>query len=135
MRSPDQIAAAARRAKLGPKHQGAYSVSAGAGAAGPQPAWTTSLGNAYYNQPQDVLQTIQVMRERAEQAGNLQSTPQAEVSNNQGNIDIAPPNPQVVYVPAITRGMCMGSRSRHIRAFRCWERLNRFSAPVWSNMA
>ncbi|MFZ0745393.1 MAG: DUF3300 domain-containing protein [Terracidiphilus sp.] len=62
--------------------------------------WTTSLGNAYYNQPQDVLQTIQVMRERAEQAGNLQSTPQAEVSNNQGYIDIAPPNPQVVYVPA-----------------------------------
>lgn len=61
--------------------------------------WTTNLGNAYYNQPQDVLQTIQVMRERAESAGNLQSTPQAEVSNNQGYIDIAPANPQVVYVP------------------------------------
>lgn len=62
--------------------------------------WTTSLGNAYYNQPQDVLQTIQVMRERAEQAGNLQSTPQAEVSNDQGNIDIAPANPDMVYVPS-----------------------------------
>ena len=62
--------------------------------------WTTNLGNAYYNQPQDVLQTIQVMRERAESAGNLQSTPQAEVSNNQGYIDIAPPNPQTVYVPS-----------------------------------
>ena len=61
--------------------------------------WTTSLGNAYYNQPQDVMQTIQVMRERAEGAGNLESTPQAEVSNNQGYIDIAPANPQVVYVP------------------------------------
>ena len=61
--------------------------------------WTTNLGNAYYNQPQDVLQTIQVMRERAESAGNLQSTPQAEVSNNQGYIDIAPANPQMVYVP------------------------------------
>ena len=61
--------------------------------------WTTSLGNAYYNQPQDVLQTIQVMRERAEEAGNLRSTPQEEVSDNQGVIDIAPTNPQVVCVP------------------------------------
>jgi hypothetical protein len=61
--------------------------------------WTTNLGNAYYNQPQDVLQTIQVMRERAEQAGNLQSNPQEEVSDNGGAIDIAPTNPQVVYVP------------------------------------
>lgn len=61
--------------------------------------WTTNLGNAYYNQPQDVMQTIQVMRERAEQAGNLQSTPQAEVNNDQGNIDIVPANPDMVYVP------------------------------------
>src|ERR1700733_2688230 len=61
--------------------------------------WTTNLGNAYYNQPQDVLQTIQVMRERAEQSGNLQSTPQEQVSDNQGAIAIAPTNRQVVYVP------------------------------------
>ena len=61
--------------------------------------WTTDLGNAYYNQPQDVMQTIQVMRDRAQQAGNLQSTPQQEVIQDQGNIEIAPPTPQVVYVP------------------------------------
>lgn len=61
--------------------------------------WTTSLGNAYYNQPQDVMQTIQVMRQRAEEAGNLQNTPQEEVTQDQGAIDIAPTNPQVVYVP------------------------------------
>jgi Protein of unknown function (DUF3300) len=61
--------------------------------------WTTALGNAYYNQPQDVMQTVQVLRQRAEQAGNLQSTPQEDVTSNQGYIDIAPPNPQVVYVP------------------------------------
>ena len=61
--------------------------------------WTTNLGNAYYNQPQDVLQTVQVMRGRAEQAGNLQSTPQEQVSYNQGNIELAPTNSQVVYVP------------------------------------
>jgi len=62
--------------------------------------WTTDLGNAYYNQPQDVLQTIQVLRQRAENAGTLQNTPQEAVSNNQGYIQLAPVNPQVVYVPA-----------------------------------
>jgi len=61
--------------------------------------WTSNLGNAYYNQPQDVMQTVQVLRDRAEQAGNLQSTPQEEVSNDQGYVELAPTNPQVVYVP------------------------------------
>ena len=61
--------------------------------------WTTSLGNAYYNQPQDVMQTVQVLRQRAEQAGNLQSTPQENVTSDRGYIDIAPPNPEQVYVP------------------------------------
>ena len=61
--------------------------------------WTTNLGNAYYNQPQDVMQTVQVLRERAEQAGNLESTPQEDVTDNQGYIQLAPPNPEVVYVP------------------------------------
>ena len=61
--------------------------------------WTTDLGNAYYNQPQDVMQTIQVMRDRAQAAGNLQSTPQEQVTVDQGNIELAPPSPQVVYVP------------------------------------
>ncbi len=61
--------------------------------------WTTGLGNAYYNQPQDVMQTVQVLRQRAEQAGNLQSTPQENVANDQGYIQLAPPNPQEVYVP------------------------------------
>jgi hypothetical protein len=61
--------------------------------------WTTALGDAYYNQPQDVMQTVQVLRDRAQQAGNLQTTPQEDVNVNQGYIDIAPPNPEVVYVP------------------------------------
>jgi len=63
-------------------------------------SWTTELGNAYYNQPQDVFAAIQAMRQRAEASGNLQSTPQEAVTNDQGYIDIAPVNPQVVYVPA-----------------------------------
>ena len=61
--------------------------------------WTGALGNAYYNQPQDVLEAIQVMRQRAQTAGNLENTPQEQVSYDQGAIELAPPNPQVVYVP------------------------------------
>ncbi len=61
--------------------------------------WTADLGNAYYNQPQDVLEAVQVMRQRAQAAGNLQSTPQEQVSYDQGAIELAPPTPQVVYVP------------------------------------
>jgi hypothetical protein len=62
--------------------------------------WTAALGAAYYNQPQDVLQAIQFMRQRAQAAGNLQTTPQQAVSYDQGNIEVMPSNPQVVYVPA-----------------------------------
>jgi hypothetical protein len=61
--------------------------------------WTTDLGNAYYNQPQDVLHAVQIMRWRAQDAGNLRSTPQEAVDYQQGNIVLAPPNPQLVYVP------------------------------------
>ncbi|HUB52534.1 MAG TPA: DUF3300 domain-containing protein [Terracidiphilus sp.] len=62
--------------------------------------WTTNLGNAYYNQPQDVMQTVQVLRDRAQQAGTLESSPQEEVTEDQGNIDLAPATPDTVYVPA-----------------------------------
>jgi hypothetical protein len=64
-------------------------------------AWTTDLGNAYYNQPQDVMQTLQVLRQRALTAGTLQNTPQESVSDNQGYIQLAPVNPQIVYVPGL----------------------------------
>ena len=62
--------------------------------------WTTDLGNAYYNQPQDVLEAVQVMRRRAQAAGSLRSSQQEVVRYDQGNIVLAPANPQVVYVPA-----------------------------------
>jgi hypothetical protein len=61
--------------------------------------WTAALGNVYYNQPQDVMQAIQIMRQRAQAAGTLQSGPQETVSYDQGNIELAPPSPEMVYVP------------------------------------
>ena len=61
--------------------------------------WTTQLGNAYYNQPQDVMNAVQDMRARAYAAGNLRSNSQLAVDYQPGNIIIAPANPTIVYVP------------------------------------
>jgi hypothetical protein len=63
-------------------------------------SWTSSLGDAYYNQPQDVMAAVQVMRQRAAAAGNLRSSPQETVTTQDSDISIQPANPAVVYVPA-----------------------------------
>jgi uncharacterized membrane protein YgcG len=63
-------------------------------------SWTSSLGDAYYNQQQAVLDAIQVMRQRAQDAGNLKTTPQQNVSTQDSTITIQPSEPDVVYVPA-----------------------------------
>ncbi len=63
-------------------------------------SWTSSLGDAYYNQQQDVTDAIQVMRQKAENAGNLNSTPQQTVTTQGSTVIIQPATPDVVYVPA-----------------------------------
>jgi hypothetical protein len=62
-------------------------------------SWTSELGDANVNQQADVMNAIQYMRHQAEQAGNLKSTPQQTVQNEDGDIDIEPGQPDVVYVP------------------------------------
>jgi Protein of unknown function (DUF3300) len=47
-----------------------------------------------------VMDAIQVMRQKAEQAGNLKSTPQQTVTTQGSTVIIEPANPEVVYVPA-----------------------------------
>jgi uncharacterized membrane protein YgcG len=63
-------------------------------------SWTSSLGDAYYNQEQAVMDGIQVMRRRAQEAGNLNSTPQQTVTAEGSDIEIEPVSPDIVYVPA-----------------------------------
>jgi hypothetical protein len=63
-------------------------------------SWTSSLGDAYYNQEQDVMDAVQVMRRRAQDAGNLNSSPQQTVTSEGEDIEIAPADPEIVYVPA-----------------------------------
>ena len=50
--------------------------------------WTTALGEAYVNDPNDVMNAIQAMRLRAQQAGNLKSSPHLRVSTT---VRAAPP--------------------------------------------
>ena len=62
-------------------------------------AWTSALGDANASQPQAVLNAIQAMRRRAQQAGNLKSTSQQTVTTEGQTVVIQPANPEVVYVP------------------------------------
>ena len=62
-------------------------------------SWTSALGEAYVDQPQNVLDAVQEMRRRAQQAGNLRSTPQEAVTTEGQTIAIQPADPEVVYVP------------------------------------
>src|SRR5580658_4324613 len=63
-------------------------------------SWTSSLGDAYYNQQQDVMDAVQAMRQKAQAAGNLKSTPQQTVTTQGSTVEIEPAQPDVVYVPA-----------------------------------
>jgi hypothetical protein len=71
-------------------------------------SWTSELGDANTNQQSDVMNAVQYMRHQAEQAGNLKSTPQQTVTNNNGEVDIAPADPEVVYVPEYNPGYVYG---------------------------
>ena len=79
--------------------------------------WTSALGEAYYNQPGDVMNAIQVMRNKAVAAGTLKSTSQQTVETQpappappaeqgatqqpsvQQTVIIQPAQPNTVYVP------------------------------------
>ncbi len=61
--------------------------------------WTTSIGQAYVNQSTDVMTSIQRLRASASSQGNLYSTPQQQVLNSGGYIQIVPAQPQYIYVP------------------------------------
>ncbi|WP_396331062.1 DUF3300 domain-containing protein [Burkholderia anthina] len=91
------------------------------------PAWTTALGQAYYNDPTDVMNAIQVMRQRAQASGHLRSGSQLRITQvapaapanyapsadapvlysgpaiippPEQAIEIEPAQPDVVYVPS-----------------------------------
>ena len=96
--------------------------------------WTTALGKAYYNDPSDVLNAIQVMRNRAYKAGSLKGSKQLTVNASstptqnsytpvdynspmrnaviappEQYIEIAPSDVRTVYVPQYNPGVAYGA--------------------------
>jgi hypothetical protein len=81
-------------------------------------AWTVELGQAFVEQPLDLMDAIQSLRTRAQSVGTLQTTPQQVVTVTNAVVQrtyetqvvyvtntivqIMPANPQVVYVPVYT---------------------------------
>ena len=69
--------------------------------------WTTSLGQAFVDDQKGVMDAVQAMRAKAEQAGTLKTTPQQTVvvtntvEQNITNtiVQIVPAQPEAVYVP------------------------------------
>jgi uncharacterized membrane protein YgcG len=72
-------------------------------------SWTSSLGEAYANQEQDVTDAVQQMRQEARQAGKLNSNEQENVTTQGNTIAIEPANPDVVYVPAYDPWLVYGA--------------------------
>ena len=61
--------------------------------------WTTALGQAYVNQSTDVMAAVQRLRAQAQAAGNLATTPEMEVVDSGGEIELWPAQPQYIFVP------------------------------------
>ena len=91
-------------------------------------SWTVALGDAYVNTPQDVMNAVQVMRQRAEQSGNLKSNDKQTVTTQPPpatpppapatpvivqappqTIIIQPAQPTVVYVPTYNPTVVYGA--------------------------
>lgn len=62
-------------------------------------SWTSSLGDAYINHQDDVMNAVQEMRQQAKKSGNLKSSKELKVKEKEEKIVIEPEDPEVVYVP------------------------------------
>ena len=75
--------------------------------------WTRALGDAFLQQQQDVMNTIQALRNRALAAGSLGSNANLVVKreiSSQGNvIIIESPQPDVIYIPSYNPTVVYGS--------------------------
>ncbi len=74
--------------------------------------WTQKLGDAMISQQADVADSIQRLRAKAADAGNLKTSPQQTVTSQGTGTDrtivIAPANPEVIYVPAYNPAWAYG---------------------------
>ena len=71
--------------------------------------WTEQLGDAFLAQQDAVMDTVQQLRHKARDAGNLSSNDEVTVQEDQEAIDIEPARPDVVYVPYYDPTVVYGS--------------------------
>jgi len=72
--------------------------------------WTSSLGEAFSHQQSDVMHAVQRMRAKAQAAGNLTSTSQVKVvQQNPSTIVIQPASAQTIYVPQYNPALVYGA--------------------------
>jgi len=80
---------------------------------GDKPDWVEQMGDAFLAEPDKVMDTVQELRKKAKEAGNLKSTKQQKVvvdnSAQQTIIKIEPADPQVIYVPAYNPTLIYGT--------------------------
>src|SRR5260221_6349096 len=71
--------------------------------------WTARLGDVFIAQEPQVMETVQSLRQKAYEAGNLRSTEQATVYQQGDAYAIEPARPEVVYVPYYDPRVAYGS--------------------------
>ncbi len=71
--------------------------------------WTQNLGDAFLAQEKEVMDTIQNLRKKAQEAGNLKDTEQQKVVVEKETIVIQPTNPEVIYVPSYNPAVVYGA--------------------------
>ncbi|MGA8148996.1 MAG: DUF3300 domain-containing protein [Gallionellaceae bacterium] len=71
--------------------------------------WTERLGDAFLAQQPQVMDTVQNLRQKAQQAGNLDSNSQINVTQSDDSIQVAPANPDMEYVPYYDPEVAYGS--------------------------
>src|SRR5437016_10433082 len=74
-------------------------------------SWTSSLGEAYVTQPQDVTDAVQALRQQAKKSGHLDSNDKEKVTTQGNTIVIELANPEMVYVPAYDPWLVYGAPS------------------------
>jgi hypothetical protein len=70
--------------------------------------WTQNLGDAFLAQKDQVMDTLQQLRNRAQAQGNLRTTPEQRVTTRDQMIVVEPADPQVIYVPAYNPSVAYG---------------------------
>lgn len=74
--------------------------------------WTQELGMTYLDQPEDVMDAIQSLRDRAMKAGLLTDTAQQAIVVEDGVIRIVPAKSTVIYVPRYDPEVLYVTRTR-----------------------